>query len=149
MRHRLLRLLALAPLVLPGCAGELSSTGSSLDFSTSSEYNGSFGTLYADPDRDVGRNRTTLTMESGSRKMVFTLNVDTMRKGQNLDIASGQAEAVYNEFGKVWVADSGRVRVISELGKSYLVKIEDAGFAPKDEDGEALGTFTVNGTLRR
>lgn len=149
MRRSLSPALLLAALLVGGCGGDESSTGSSLDFSTSSEYNGDFGTLNADPDRDIGRNRTTLTMESGSRKMVFTLNVDTMRKGQNLDFGGGQAEAVYNESGKVWTADSGRVRVISELGNSYLVKIEDADFAPRDEDGEALGTFTVNGTLKR
>ncbi len=140
-------------LLVAGCGGDASSTnsstGSSLDVVASSEFNGTPGTLDADPEREIGRNRTTLAMESGARKFVFGLNVDTMRKGQDLDLATDAADATYSEGGKLWIATAGRVRVISELGKTYLVEIEDADFRPKDESGEALGTFRANGTLRR
>ena len=143
--------LALLALVLAGCGGAgASSTGSKLELSDLSDFNGLSYDLNANPSRKIERNRTTLRMESDGRAFRFVLHVDTMRKGQNLDLGSGDADATYTESSeKVWVATGGRVRVVSEIGEAYLVRIEDADFEPRDEDREATGTFRANGTLRR
>lgn len=153
---RPIRLLALLALLTPlvGCGGdEVAEGDSEIKFSgSSSDYNGYFSNYSARLGRSIGRDTTTITVDSGARHFRIVLRDDVLKKGERFDLDdSGEATATYDEGSdKVWVAVSGRAEVTEEVLGKFTVRLRSLRFEAKDdESNEALGDVQIDGRLIR
>lgn len=154
MRFALLFLTVLPTVLLSGCGGEGFSASDDAQVrlsGRSSEYNGEYADFSGDLGVEIGRD-TVLTVRSGGRRLRLVLREDVLGKGQTYDLDdSGEASATYDEDDDgLWVAVDGRVWVTEEILGRFTVRLSDLEFEPADEEeNAALGTFDIDGTLRR